>query len=102
MRGGEAVNPRVTPALRPMLPADAHIVAEIFRASIEELTADDYSPAQAAAWMSAADDEEAFASRLAKELTLIASIAREPKGFASLKGNDRIDMLYVHPRAAGQ
>ncbi len=93
---------RVTPALRPMLPADAHAVAEIFRASIEELTTEDYSPAQAAAWMSAADDEEAFAARLAKELTLIASIAREPAGFASLKGKDHIDMLYVHPRAVGQ
>lgn len=96
------MNARVIPALRPMLPADAHAVAEIFRASIEELTVEDYSPAQQAAWMSAADDEKAFALRLAKELTLIATIAREHAGFASLKGKDHIDMLYVHPRVAGQ
>jgi putative acetyltransferase len=96
------VTARVTPALRPMLPADAHALAAIFRASIEELTAEDYSPAQQAAWMSAADDEEAFAARLAQNLTLIATIAREPAGFASLKGTDHIDMLYVHPRAARQ
>ena len=93
---------RVTPALRPMLPADAPALAAIFRASIAELTAEDYSPEQQAAWMSAADDEEAFAARLAKDLTLIATIAREPAGFASLKGTDRIDMLYVHPRAVRQ
>ena len=33
-------------AMRPFLPADAPLLAEIFRASIEELTGDDYSEAQ--------------------------------------------------------
>ena len=45
-------------ALRPMLPTEAPLVAEIFRASIEELTGDDYSKSQQDAWASAADDEE--------------------------------------------
>ena len=93
---------RVIPALRPMLPADAPVLAAIFRASIEELTGDDYTPAQQAAWASSADDEDAFAGRLAKDLTLVATIARESAGFASLKGKDHIEMLYVHPRAARQ
>ena len=35
-------------AMRPMLPADVPILAEIFRASIEELSADDYSETQQA------------------------------------------------------
>ena len=30
--------------LRPYLPADAPLLAEIFRASVEELTGDDYDP----------------------------------------------------------
>ena len=38
------------PALRPFLAADAPVLAEIFRASIEELTGEDYSAAQQAAW----------------------------------------------------
>ena len=50
--------------------------------------------------MSGADDEAAFAERRAKELTLIATLDRVPVGFASLKGDDHIEMLYVHPRAA--
>jgi hypothetical protein len=33
-------------ALRPYLPQDAAMLAEIFRASIEELTEDDYTPPQ--------------------------------------------------------
>ena len=90
------------PSLRPYLPADARVLAEIFRASIEELTGDDYSEAQQAAWAATADDEAAFGQRLARSLTLVALLDGEPVGFASLKGNDHIDMLYVHPEAAGQ
>jgi putative acetyltransferase len=89
-------------ALRPFLPADASIVADIFRESIAELTADDYSEAQQEAWASAADDEAQFAQRLGKQLTLVATLQGSPVGFASLAGNDRVDMLYVHPAAAGQ
>jgi len=88
--------------LRPYLPADAPLLAEIFRASIEELTGDDYEPGQQAAWAAAADDESAFAARLAGALTLVATMQGAPVGFASLAGADEIDMLYVHPAAARQ
>ena len=43
-------------ALRPYLPQDTPVLADIFRASIEELTEDDYTPPQQEAWASAADD----------------------------------------------
>jgi putative acetyltransferase len=90
------------PALRPMLAEDAPMLAAIFAASIEGLTGDDYSEAQQEAWAQAADDEAAFGKRLAGQLTLIATIQSSPVGFASLKGADHIDMLYVHPSVAGQ
>src|ERR1700735_3792565 len=90
------------PALRPFLATDTPVLAAIFAASVEELTGDDYSEAQQQAWASAADDEEQFGKRLAGELTLVATLQNSPVGFASLKGADHIDMLYVHPAAAGQ
>jgi putative acetyltransferase len=89
-------------AMRPMLPTDVPLLAEIFRAAIEELAADDYSEAQQEAWASAADDEEAFGAKLARELTLVATYGGAAVGFAALADNRRIDMLYVHPTAAGQ
>jgi putative acetyltransferase len=89
-------------ALRPLLPADAPLLAEIFRASVAELTGDDYRASQQEAWASTADDEAAFAARLANALTLLGTIDGSPVGFASLAGGERIDMLYVHPAAAGQ
>lgn len=89
-------------ALRPFLPEDTPLIAEIFRESILELTSDDYSEAQQEAWIARADDLETFAARLGKQLTLIATLEGSPVAFASLAGNTRIDMLYVHPAASGQ
>ncbi len=89
-------------AVRPLLPTGARLGAEIFRASVEELTGDDYSKGQQQAWAATADDEEAFASRLGKQLTLLGTIDGSPVGFASLKGTGDLDMLYVHPAAIGQ
>jgi putative acetyltransferase len=94
--------PQTRLAMRPMLPTDVPLLAEIFRASIEELTGDDYSETQQQAWAGAADDAAAFGARLERELTLVATHAGAAIGFAALADNARIDMLYVHPAAAGQ
>jgi putative acetyltransferase len=88
--------------MRPMLPADGPLLAEIFRVSIEGLTEEDYSAEQQEAWASAADDPDAFAARLGTWLTLVATLSEEPVAFASLEGSDHIKMLYVHPEAARQ
>jgi putative acetyltransferase len=91
----------MTPSLRTFLPADLPRLAAIFRASVEELTSEDYNEAQQAAWAALADDDE-FAERLAADLTLVALLQGEIAGFASLRGEDHIGMLYVDPQAAGQ
>jgi putative acetyltransferase len=89
-------------ALRPYLPVDAPLLAEIFRASVEELTQEDYSAAQRAAWSATAEDEDAFGKKLAGRLTLIATLDGSPVGFVALEGAEHIDMLYVHPAAVGR
>ena len=86
-------------SLRPYLPADAERCAAIFRASVEELAIEDYSAEQCAAWAARADDPD-FPKRLAGALTLVALVDGEPAGFASLKGAETIDMLYVDPEFA--
>ncbi|MDO9412362.1 MAG: GNAT family N-acetyltransferase [Pseudolabrys sp.] len=89
-------------ALRPFLPVDTPLLADIFRESITDLTSDDYSEAQQQAWLSRVDDLEEFAKRLGGQLTLIATLQGSPVGFASLASGGTIDMMYVHPVAAGQ
>jgi putative acetyltransferase len=88
--------------LRPFLKEDTPLLASIFAAAVEQLTGDDYNETQQEAWASVVDDEDEFSNRLASQLTLIATLQNSPVGFASLKGTDHIDMLYVHPAAAGQ
>ena len=88
--------------LRPFLLSDTPALAHIFRDSIEVLAMDDYDDAQLAAWIAQADDEIAFGKKLAASLTLVASVTKAPAGFASLKGADRLEMLYVDPSAARQ
>lgn len=89
-------------ALRPFLPVDTPVLAEIFRESVTDLTADDYSEAQQQAWLSRIDDLEEFAKRLGGQLTLIATLQGSPVGFASLATGGKIDLMYVHPVAVGQ
>jgi putative acetyltransferase len=88
--------------LRPFLPADTMALRELFAQSIEELTADDYDEDQRAAWAGAAADAQAFADRLGAMVTLVIQVDGEYAGFAALKNNSTLDMLYVHPYFAGQ
>ncbi len=89
------------PGLRPFLPADLPVLAEIFEESIAGLTGEDYSESQQEAWIATAEDES-FAERLRGSLTLVATVEGAPAGFIALKDNELIEMLYVHPDAAGQ
>ena len=89
-------------ALRPFLPQDTPILAEILRDSVEGLTEDDYNPAQQEAWASSAEDLEEFAARLGKHMTLIATMEGSPVGFISLDAPTEIGLFYVHPAVAGQ
>jgi putative acetyltransferase len=97
-----SARPQTKLAMRPLLSADVPLLAEIFRASVEEAGAEDYNEAQLEAWASAADDEEEFGARLAHALTLVATLEGTAIGFVALADNLRIDMLYVHPAATGQ
>ncbi len=92
----------VQASLRPLLPSDTAALAMLFRASIFELTEEDYDADQQEAWAAAADDEAAFGARLAGGLTLVAVADGEPVGFVTVTDNKVIDMLYVHPLAAEQ
>ena len=89
-------------ALRPYIPDDVPVLADIFRTSIEGLAADDYSQSQIDAWAGAADDEETFEERLRGRLTLVVTMEGSPVGFAALEEPGQIDLLYVHPAVAGR
>ncbi|MEQ8826083.1 MAG: GNAT family N-acetyltransferase [Filomicrobium sp.] len=88
--------------LRPFLPKDVMGLRELFAQSIEELTQEDYDEDQRAAWAARAADPQAFGKRLLDATTLVVEVEGELAGFGSLKDNQMIDMLYVHPYFVGQ
>lgn len=88
--------------LRPFLPADTMALRDLFAQSIEELTADDYDGDQRIAWAATAEDAAEFAKRLGAMTTLVINLDGEYLGFASLKGKEHFDMLFVHPHFAGE
>jgi putative acetyltransferase len=87
----------MTLSLRPYLPADAEALAVIYGESIDDLTANDYSEEQRAAWMSPILDQDMWMKQLSDGVTLVGLLDGEPIGFAQLTGKDRLSMLYVHP-----
>ncbi len=88
--------------LRPFLPVDIKALQDLFAQSIEELTADSYDEAQRTAWIESAEDAAAFGAQLSDGLTLVVGSGGEAQGFATLKNNTLLQMLYVHPFSAGQ
>ena len=88
--------------LRPYLPADSDVLREIFAAAIEELCADDYTEEQRIAWATAAEDGAAFSARLAAATTIVIEVDGDHLGFAALKDDRVVDLLYVHPHYAGE
>lgn len=88
--------------LRPFLPADTVPLQDLYAQAIEELTADDYDEDQRLAWIARCADPVDFAKRLLDNVTLVVERDDELLGFGSLKANKEIDMLYVHPFAAGE
>ncbi|MEM7192436.1 MAG: GNAT family N-acetyltransferase [Pseudomonadota bacterium] len=93
-----AANPEL--ALRPMLPGEEQLLAEICRASIMELTGGEYDEPQQEAWAAFTDDLAAFNKHLKGPVTIIATMGGAPVGFGTLESEDKIGLLYVHPAAA--
>ena len=89
--------------LRPFLPADTMALRDLFAQSIEELTAEDYDEDQRLAWIASAEDADAFRATARRHADPRRPARRRIYlGFASLKDNKTIDMLYVHPDYAGE
>ncbi|MFM7084821.1 MAG: GNAT family N-acetyltransferase [Hyphomicrobium sp.] len=83
--------------LRSFVPADTAILRDLLAASFEELTQADYTEEERVAWVSIAEDSNAFCKLLEQGMTLVVEVNGDPVGFASLKENHILNMLYVHP-----
>jgi putative acetyltransferase len=81
--------------IRRALPGDLPIILELFIETIRTRCTEDYTPAQIEAWTSSAQDGMKWKKRIANDYFLVACLDHEVTGFASLKKEGHIDLLYV-------
>jgi putative acetyltransferase len=88
-------------SVRDYRPDDADATIDIFLRAIREVASRDYSPAQIDAWAKV-DDAEVWAEWRASRPTWLAICEAQPIGFADLKADGCLDMMFVHPDHQGK
>ena len=90
-------------SIRPWRPSDSGSLSALYEASVRELGARDYTPAQVEAWASLTPSPEALTTRMQDGRTrLVAESNEEVAGFIDIEADGHIDLLYVAPSATGQ
>jgi putative acetyltransferase len=78
-------------------------LASLYRRSVEEIGARDYTPRQVEAWAASAPTSERIHERATDgRTTLVAVDGDRPLGFIDLEHDGHIDFFYCAPEAAGQ
>ncbi|MQB43532.1 GNAT family N-acetyltransferase [Rhizobium sp. ICMP 5592] len=80
---------------------DAGATIDIFLRAIREVASKDYNPAQIDAWAKV-DDPKVWAQWRASRPTWLAICETQPIGFADLKADGCLDMMFVHPDYQGK
>ena len=89
--------------IRPYVaPDDAAATFDVFQAAIRQTAAKFYDPQQIEAWAGPRDPDRAgWDARRRQAATLVAEDGGGIVGFADLRDDGLVDMLFVHPRAGG-
>ncbi len=88
-------------SVRPYQPDDAQATIDIFLRAIREVAAKDYGPEQIAAWAKV-EDVGVWAQYRASRPTWLAMDGSTPIGFADLKSDGCLDMMFVSPDYQGK
>lgn len=80
--------------IRPFVPRDVPILADVLRDSIRGLGAGFYTPGQIEAWARYPEDLEEFRDRLAGGITLVAEEEGNAVAFGQLDPFDHVEFLY--------
>lgn len=87
---------------RPYLEPDAEATWRVFHDAIHGTAIRDYTPQQLEAWAPIAVDPAEWNGRRRRAWTVVAEIDGVVAGFSDLTDDGMLDMLFVHPRFAGQ
>lgn len=77
-------------------PEEAEAIALLFRNTVRNVNAGDYSPEQVGAWAAGAGDRDVWRQRLLRTRPFVALREGSVVGFAELLPDGQIDCFYVH------
>jgi len=83
--------------IRAYRPQDCETLATLYRRSVREIAAGDYTPAQILAWAPDRLDMEKFSARLLSRPTFVAEMENTVAGFTDLEPDGHIDLFFVNP-----
>jgi len=83
--------------IRTSTSSDVASIVALFTASVHQIAARSYTPAQLAAWAPESPNLDQWCSRLAILETLVAVPDGEIAGFISFAGNGHIELLFTSP-----
>jgi putative acetyltransferase len=88
--------------IRSAQPADAPALVQLYRASLTELGARDYTPEQVGAWASLTPPAERFCTMMADGRSMLVAVdsAGRLAAFGDLEADGHIDYLYSAPFAS--
>lgn len=87
--------------LRKAIPQDIEAITALFRTTILEVNAGDYSDAHLKVWASGADDLAKWENRIAEHYFIVAENESTLVGFAYLTNGNYFDGLFVHKAYQG-
>jgi len=90
----------MTVTIRPYTPKDAGTTIAIFLRAIKEVASRDYTPEQIEVWAQV-ENPDAWAAARSNRPTWIAEVDGRPAGFADLRADGCLDMMFVLPEFQG-
>lgn len=90
--------------IRPYRPGDAEALVELYRQSVEQVGAADYTSAQVAAWAGLVPTAAESDARCRDGRTTLVAVdeADRPVAFGDVEADGHIGFLYCAPAAAGR
>lgn len=88
--------------VRPYEPQDAESTWDAYFRAVRDTASHDYSAEQVAVWAPESVDLAEWNKRRLVAHTFVATIGRRVVGFSDVTDDGLVDMLFVHPDAAGR
>ncbi|BDA80589.1 acetyltransferase [Leptospira kobayashii] len=81
---------------------DLEQIITLFRETVLAISRNDYNSEQLSAWANRSDSKDLWLRRISEQYFILCYKGNDLVGFASLKDDDYVDLLFVHHKSQGK